>query len=434
MQTINGNAFHGLENSLETLNIEDTTLKATPTDALTPLHSLKTLRLDNTDISKLERNAFQGLLNLLNLFIIATKLTSIDESAFVGLNHVVTVHLACPLREIQGVHHLGGARVLSMTWGHFANVRYSSFPNNSTMKTLVLERNGIERLFPEAVERATPDTCPTPTAPTTKFPLLQKLKLNFNRIRLLPKNFRFFPNLRQLFLHSSQISHLPEDAFHCLRKLERLELSQNQIQTVPRKAFLHLSKLRSLLLNGNRIGVILDGVLLPLKSLQSLNVRSNQLKSFTREMFTVPMGLDTSLNPVHCTCALAWVRTYQAKLARVARKSTKCANIPNKTILNFGDKTCNLSSITEPFNDTLHVLEDTWSTTEKPRRDHGPPGYLNSLLPMSPLPYILACSFLGVVVIIVSAVCLARIHKRNTTLGAATDPLPNGRPRDETCV
>lgn len=117
---------------------------------------------------------------------------------------------------------------------------------------------------------------------------VRKLDLSYNRLGpdLSNSNFTNYHDLGELILHHNGIEVLIPRKFHQLRNLYKLDLSNNQIHSVKRGAFAGLRRVTQLLLESNpELDVLEPEAFLGLSSLQMLNISSSRIIALKKNTF-----------------------------------------------------------------------------------------------------------------------------------------------------
>nr|AGJ51116.1 variable lymphocyte receptor C [Petromyzon marinus] len=136
---------------------------------------------------------------------------------------------------------------------------------------------------------------------------LTYLSLNDNKLPSLPAGvFDQLTELGTLWLSNNQLKSLPERVFDKLTNLQTLGLEQNQLQSIPKGAFDKLTNLQTLDLQSNQLQSIPHGAFDHLTKLEDLRLNNNKLQSVPDGAFDSLAQLsDLQLynNPWDCECA-----------------------------------------------------------------------------------------------------------------------------------
>jgi len=236
---VSPNAFRGLEDTLQGLNLADNELTEVPVETLRTLRLLSSLDVTNNNIQYVPNNAFVTI-RLKTLKFSDNNITLAD-GAFNGLEQSLkNLNLkGCQLKSVpKALSNLAGLAFLDLAQNSIRDLGSGKLSGLSSLTALNLERNVIQKLSP-AVFYGINDTLSSlsllnnlltgyPTQAITSLSELRVLDLGFNLLRLLPN-----------------------DAFSGINSLTLLALDGNPMSTLPEEAFKHLnSSLRGLSLGG----------------------------------------------------------------------------------------------------------------------------------------------------------------------------------------
>ncbi|GFU85025.1 leucine-rich repeat-containing protein let-4 [Trichonephila clavipes] len=227
--SIEDDAFAGLADDLESLDLGQNKLERVPTAAFEGLVNLASLNLNYNRIEILHAEAFRGLISLLRLSLFGNRIKFVDDLAFDGIG------------------------------GNLTQVN--------------LGDNGLSSV---------------PSRPLRNLDVLQRLQLHENKIgNLLEEEFRGMgESLDVLELSGNQVEKLPERAFANLKMLNSLDLENNQIRYIHPKAFEGIeSSLEWLKLGDNQLSSIPAEPLRRLKKLRQLDLRQNRIDRITEDDF-----------------------------------------------------------------------------------------------------------------------------------------------------
>lgn len=111
-----------------------------------------------------------------------------------------------------------------------------------------------------------------------KLPHLQFLELEHNNLTGVNKGWLYgLRMLQQLYMSQNAIEKISPDAWEFCQRLSELDLSYNQLTRLDESAFVGLSLLERLNLGDNRVTHIADGVFRFLSNLQTLDLRNNDI-------------------------------------------------------------------------------------------------------------------------------------------------------------
>ena len=150
------NAFRGLENTLQNLNLAENELRFVPVDPLRQLRLVSLLDLSRNRIKFVPDNAFVTL-RLKTLKMAENNLT-MGENAMRGLEtSLKNLNLkGCQLKVVPGaIRDLGGLAFLDLAQNNIRNVEVGTFERLNALTALNLERNIIQKLHPRVFEGVT---------------------------------------------------------------------------------------------------------------------------------------------------------------------------------------------------------------------------------------------------------------------------------------
>ncbi|CAL2032446.1 unnamed protein product [Caenorhabditis brenneri] len=217
IQTVNVNAFRGLEMKLTQLDLSHNNLSVIPTWALTYLHNLQILHLENNRIDVLRTNTFDE--------------TQLNNLQFLYLDN--------------------------------NQIPYVALNDLKMLQSIDLEGNNITHLM---------DTN------EVTFESEMKVILRNNKIRRLDKNsFRSFRKIRELDISYNQIQTVEDSSFETVGHMQSLDLSFNKIAYLPRGMLKNFAKtLKTLKLAENMVHATPEA-LRDLRNLTHLNLNGNKL-------------------------------------------------------------------------------------------------------------------------------------------------------------
>ncbi|XP_059088555.1 uncharacterized protein LOC131884712 [Tigriopus californicus] len=236
---ISDNAFRGLENTLQNLNLANNQLRTIPVQPLRQLRLVSLLDLSQNRIKFVPDNAFVTL-RLKTLKLAENNLT-VSDNALRGLDSSLkNLNLkACQLKQIpEGIRKLHGLAFLDLAQNNIRNVEPGTFQELHSLTALNLERNIIQKLHPD-VFAGIADTL-------TSLSLLNNLLTEYPLQAVMG-----LKGLRVLDLGFNLLRVLPQMAFKDIHSLTLLALDGNPMATLPEETFVHLnSTLRGLSLGG----------------------------------------------------------------------------------------------------------------------------------------------------------------------------------------
>uniref|UniRef100_A0A8I4A0F0 Leucine rich repeats and immunoglobulin like domains 2 n=1 Tax=Callithrix jacchus TaxID=9483 RepID=A0A8I4A0F0_CALJA len=151
--------------------------------------------------------------------------------------------------------NLSNNRITTLEAGCFDNL-------SSSLLVVKLNRNRISMIPPKIF----------------KLPHLQFLELEHNNLTRVNKGWLYgLRMLQQLYVSQNAIERISPDAWEFCQRLSELDLSYNQLTHLDESAFVGLSLLERLNLGDNRVTHIADGVFRFLSNLQTLDLRNNEI-------------------------------------------------------------------------------------------------------------------------------------------------------------
>ncbi|PIC46380.1 hypothetical protein B9Z55_006090 [Caenorhabditis nigoni] len=265
IQTVNVNAFRGLEMKLTQLDLSHNNLSVIPTWALTYLHNLQILHLENNRIDVLRSNTFDEtqLNNLQFLYLDNNQLRIIPNLAFNHLRLVVLMLANNRITEIQKMSLPHTLNFLVLRNNLLTQIPYVALNDLKMLQSIDLEGNNITHLM---------DTN------EVTFESEMKVILRNNKIRRLDKNsFRSFRKIRELDISYNQIQTIEDSSFETVGHMQSLDLSYNKIAYLPRGMLKNFAKtLKTLKLAENMVHATPEA-LRDLRNLTHLNLNGNKL-------------------------------------------------------------------------------------------------------------------------------------------------------------
>jgi len=236
---VSPNAFRGLEDTLQGLNLADNELTEVPVETLRTLRLLSSLDVTNNKIQYVPNNAFVTI-RLKTLKLSDNNITLAD-GAFNGLEQSLkNLNLkGCQLKSVpKALSNLAGLAFLDLAQNSIRDLGSGELSGLSSLTALNLERNVIQKLSP-AVFYGINDT-------VSSLSLLNNLLTGYPTQAITS-----LAELRVLDLGFNLLRSLPNDAFSGINSLTLLALDGNPMSTLPEEAFRHLnSSLRGLSLGG----------------------------------------------------------------------------------------------------------------------------------------------------------------------------------------
>ena len=290
LSVIEQNAFQGLEEYLESLEMKDNIFVTLPEFFLFNFVSLNTLALDRNRLDRVMPNwflrmsqlqymslagnqirgihvdSFSSLLALKVLYLTANKLTRLDGRVFSKLDNLKELGLGSnnlTTLPTELLNSLTSLRWLELSRNELEDLPDGLFGQTQSLVEVSVSSNKIREIRSTIV----------PTART-----LEILVFSNNNITILRDSaLSNVANLRKLALDHNSIEVLPDLFFEALHELEVLHLQNNIIKELPQNILTGLLKLEELDLQNNNIKTLTYGVFDPLGSLTYLDISWNSI-------------------------------------------------------------------------------------------------------------------------------------------------------------
>ncbi|XP_055848500.1 chaoptin isoform X1 [Episyrphus balteatus] len=349
IERIHVNAFDGITETLEYLDLERNELSAVP-GAIKSLHKLKYLYLTSNNICQLSNlPEFAGNLRVLSLsgnnfsVIPINALRNFTELSYLNMGYNTITEIpeniftvwgsqlqTILLRNNKITHlHLGSfngldqIKEISLSFNDITITNPYVFENVSqTLKILelsfaVFPARSLESIDPlEALSPLTElmwlglDNNNLKALSNESFAAMKELSyinLGFNHLKQIPQGL-FIPEIHrhlvEIDLSYNSIESLPFRAFYNLGDLQTINIQSNKIRSIDRHAFFNLEFLRSIDMSFNRLKNISHGALSFMPSLASLDLTHNSLCMLSLKMFhyvsnaSTPLRLNISHNQI----------------------------------------------------------------------------------------------------------------------------------------
>ena len=247
VQTIDRNAFAGVEDYLTEIFIKEPELKQLPRDSIDFLKQLTIFSIDSSQIS--EMPTVVGLPNLKLFKIDGSNITDIPAHSLQRLPGLRYLHVANGhLRRLDvGVlENLPYLVLANFTGNEISWIHPRAFRYMTQMEELVLAGNNIRDavMVGQAVK---------------VIKTIKKLDLSDNEIdKVRDDSFMDIISLEELSLAGNHLALLQRDAFHRLPRLRKVDLSNNEIRTFHSEAFSGTPLVEELKLDNNRITRVTD--------------------------------------------------------------------------------------------------------------------------------------------------------------------------------
>ncbi|KRZ69045.1 Chaoptin, partial [Trichinella papuae] len=267
IDSINVNAFRGLEQKLYQLLLDNNELSRIPARQLSQLQQLRYLNLKNNKIDVIEAGIFKNtiLRNLRYLYLDGNLIDSIPSDAFVSLDlQVLTL-------SHNRIHHMEAHSLpytiwyISLKGNLMQSIPYEAFEGLKDLQTIDLESNSIDHLqsYVSTVSNGN-----------------VSINLSSNKIRTLPAAcFSAFQQINKLDLSRNAIQKVHSEFLQGVATLYTLDLSYNRIGFLPIKSLFTVAhSLNKISLEENELNTIPEALSV-LKVLASLNLSSNKLNT-----------------------------------------------------------------------------------------------------------------------------------------------------------
>ncbi|CAH0723586.1 unnamed protein product, partial [Brenthis ino] len=270
LESIQDEAFYGLDNTLWELELKQDRLTAVPSRALRYLQKLRLLDLTGNEITDVTGDNWLGLENSLQTLVLAeNSIASLPLDAFSGLLNLETLDLHGNHLSVidSGVFRDGMSRLSKLLLGdnQLTLIPYEELSPLRQLRYLDLSNNLIKQVPPAHELNGVRLS-------------LDYLKLDQNNIRvLLPGSFNYFNILNTTTLNGNPIYTIREDAFRNA-KIRTLSLRDCGVTELSPASFAGLeNSLQSLDLSENNLTMISKFMLNKLDSLRFLNLRENKV-------------------------------------------------------------------------------------------------------------------------------------------------------------
>ncbi|XP_045449309.1 chaoptin [Melitaea cinxia] len=270
LESIQDEAFYGLDNTLWELELKHDRLTSVPSRALRYLQKLRLLDLTGNEITDITGDNWLGLENSLQTLVLAdNSISTLPLDAFSGLLVLETLDLHGNHLSVidSGVFRDGMSRLSKLLLGdnQLTLIPYEELSPLRQLRYLDLSKNLIKQV--------------PPAHDLTGVKLsLDYLKLDQNNIKILmPGSFKYFNILNTTTLNGNPIFTIREDAFRNA-KIKTLSLRDCGVTELSPASFAGLENcLQSLDLSENNLTMISKFMLNKLDSLRFLNLRENKV-------------------------------------------------------------------------------------------------------------------------------------------------------------
>ncbi|KRY23117.1 Chaoptin [Trichinella patagoniensis] len=267
IDSINVNAFRGLEQKLYQLLLDNNELSRIPARQLSQLQQLRYCNLKNNKIDVIEAGIFKNsiLRNLRYLYLDGNLIDSIPSDAFVSLDlQVLTL-------SHNRIHHMDAHSLpytiwyISLKGNMLQSIPYEAFEGLKDLQMIDLEGNSIDHLqsYVSTVSNGN-----------------VSINLSSNKIRTLPAAcFSAFQQINKLDLSRNAIQKVHSEFLQGVATLQTLDLSYNRVGFLPIKSLFTVAhSLSKISLEENELSTVPEALSV-LKVLASLNLSSNKLNT-----------------------------------------------------------------------------------------------------------------------------------------------------------
>ncbi|CAH1403180.1 unnamed protein product [Nezara viridula] len=425
LQDIDPEAFNGLENTLQSLDLSDNNVANVSYFSFNRFMTLQKLHLDDTHFHEVDwllkpESPFEGM-HLSSLFINGKQKRQINLSKLPKLAHLQNLVIINSQLGGFSVNDLKSFSIELETFiAHESGITIlqpNIFLETRGIKTLDLTDNKIEKIDPlsfmelgHSLETLILMHCfssGVTSLPTGLFkPLssLKVLKLNHNYLSKLPNDLSYLSNLQILHAHDNKIENINKNLFKGSDHYQLMEinLSFNKITKIYIGSFSDLDNLMDINLGDNEIVNIDAGAFANLIDLTTLSLRGNKLTSLNTETFqNLPClaYLDLAFNSLNSFnfASLDQVGTLSSLTVNVSYNMIKLLT-PNATYINGRDNVYTSIKILDfshnnitfidknyllPVQHTLTHLYLSHNSLENASRDFLPEMHLLQLLDLS---------------------------------------------------
>lgn len=275
-QTVLPGMFDSLE-QLETLQMKGNIISDLPKFLFLNLHNLRVLDLSLNKLEGVTRETFSGLARLETLKINNNLISNLTSDTFHNISQLIELHL-----EGNNISELADNIFSVLTKLRVLNLRGNLLTSFS------------DKVF------------------GFKASNLRELNLKGNRLTELSP-LSSLTSLRDLFLSSNQLSHLPEDIFRNVTALENVDLSENQLTSLPEMIFNGLFGIQAIHLNKNHLSKVDAKLFEDQVLIQQLYLSDNQLKTLPQGLFD-PFADQYTVrlhgNPWKCDCHMWYLHDW----------------------------------------------------------------------------------------------------------------------------
>lgn len=279
LERINGMAFAGLEDVLETLWLSDCGLHEMPNGSLSILQKLKVLHFEENHMSEIPSRFLFRNRQLREIYLNRNNIKTISVNAFSELNNLKLLKL--------GQNQI-----------HSLPAKLFKFLTNLT--SLDISHNFIHDIAPGTFEG---------------LKNLRWLELESNMIKSLNRDtFKGARNLRNMKVENNQLIIIANNTFRAINKLEYLSIDIANVSTLTASTFGGLGRLKTMSIGEIVHQELPDRLLSSMLNLRRLSLTDNMGKftGLQKNMFAEKFSfknLSVFVSPIRgCRCSEQWIR------------------------------------------------------------------------------------------------------------------------------
>lgn len=283
-----------LPGTLRVLSLSSNNFSQIPVTGLDNCTELSYLNLGYNKIADLPENSFVGWgAEIQTLLLRNNKIASLNYGSFNGLEAIKEISLS-----FNDIHYLHPStfhnisktlKILELSFGMYRDdIPYEALNTLTELMWLGLDNNNF-KFIPDDSLLALHE--------------LTYINLAFNRISILPRTI-FMPqihrNLMEIDLSFNQIERVSTNTFDELVLLQFVNLQANRVRTVERHSFHNLPYLTFVDLSHNDLRNVSEAAFAFLPNLLTLDLTHNQLTTLSLKMFRHVSNFTT---PLHVNCS-----------------------------------------------------------------------------------------------------------------------------------
>lgn len=279
LASIQNTSFESLCETLKGLSLSNNFFREVPSEALQNCFRITYLNLASNEIGQLKPDNFKTWgENIKSLILSNNRLEQLSRDTFAVLKNLKDLALNFnPLQEIAlniftDLEHL---ETLEMSFIYSRNgIDCEILRPLNKLKWLNLDYNNIRELQDTSFET---------------LPDLRIVNLNCNQVPHIPVDLfkaGFHKDLKEIRLYHNKLTEISSHTFDGLNNLETILLTKNYITTIKNFAFNNLEQLNRVFLNKNYLSRIEPYAFNNLSSLKEINLENNFLKEISFESFT----------------------------------------------------------------------------------------------------------------------------------------------------